>query len=414
MKHRITVLFTLFVLGASTIYGGGFQLNEHGARPMGLGGAFTAIANDASAVYWNGAGLSFLEGTNFVLGSAMIAPITSFRGVTPSIGKTNMDEQIFFPPHFFVSHRISKEFAVGVGVSAPFGLETRWPSDWIGRYLAIQTKLTTFSVPLVVSWAITDNLSISVGGSYSYATVLIKQAVSLAPFEGDAFVKLEGDETAAFGYNFGVMWKPVKNVSIGGSFRSEVKYSFEGTATPTGPEQLASQLPSGDISAELTTPMNIQVGVAVNLMKQLRLSADFQWVGWSSYDVLAVDFKDPNIEDLASPRDYKNTYILRLGGEYAVNDALSILGGVYYDKDPVDPENVSPSLPDADRLGLSVGIDVKLLENLGIVGSYLFIRANELTVTNSREEYTPGGSKFNGTYDTKANLLSLSLYYTIN
>ena len=90
------------------ILAGGFQLNEHGAKPMGLGGAFTAIANDASAVYWNGAGLSYLEGTNFLLGAALIAPSTSFRGVTPSVEKTSMKSQVFLPPHFFVSHKISQ------------------------------------------------------------------------------------------------------------------------------------------------------------------------------------------------------------------------------------------------------------------------------------------------------------------
>ena len=84
---------------------------------------------------------------------------------------------------------------------------------------------------------------------------------------------------SAFGYNFGLMWKPIEILSIGGSFRSEVNYSFTGTAVSEGPEQLASSLPHGNISAELTTPMNIQGGVAVRVIKQLQLSADFQYVG---------------------------------------------------------------------------------------------------------------------------------------
>ena len=109
-----------------------------------------------------------------------------------------------------------------------------------------------FSAPLVVSWAILDNLSISAGGSYSFANVTITQMYSQTPFTGDAFIKLEGDDNSAFGYNFGIMWKPVKNVSVGASFRSEVNYDFEGTATSTGAEQLSSELPAGDISDELT------------------------------------------------------------------------------------------------------------------------------------------------------------------
>ena len=421
MKHRIATLFVLFVLCSSVAFAGGFQLNEHGAKPMALGGAFTAIVDDASAVYWNAAGMSFLEGTNFILGSALIAPSTTFRGVTPAIDKSIMNSQVFYPPHFFVTHQISNEFSVGLGASVPFGLGTLWDSGWIGRYLAVETELTTVAVPLVVSWKILDNLSISAGGSYHYATVLISQATSLTPFEGDAFVKLEGDESSAFGYNFGLLWKPLDILSIGGSFRSEVKFSFEGTAKSTGPEQLASALPSGDISADLTTPLNIQGGIAVRVIEPLRLSADFQWIGWSSYDTLAVDFKDPSIEDISSPRLYKDSYIIRFGAQYDFNNELALLGGIYFDSNPVDPNNINPSLPDSDRLGFSIGIDAKIIDNLGVSGSYLFIRSSELTVTNSNEIYTPydegneaSASKFNGTYNSYANLFSVSIYYTIN
>ncbi|MFC2103161.1 OmpP1/FadL family transporter [Bacteroidota bacterium] len=419
MKHRIVTFFLLFLLASPVTFSGGFQLNEHGSKPLGLGGAFTAIADDASAVYWNGAGLSFLEGTNLILGSALIAPGTSFRGVTPSVDKTFMDSQVFYVPHFFLSHKLSESFSVGLGVSVPFGLGTRWPDGWVGRYLAVETEVQVLSAPLVVSWAILDNLSISAGGSYSHATVLIQRMSPQLQFAGDVDVKLEGDEPAAFGYNFGFMWKPLEILSIGGSYRSEVKYSFEGTAESIGAEQLSANFPAGDISAELTTPVNIQGGVALQVIKSLRLSADFQWVGWSSYDVLAVDFVDPNFTDISSPRDYEDTYIIRFGAEFCFNDDLSLLGGVYFDKNPVSPENANPSLPDSDRLGFSIGVDAKITDNFGISGSYLFIRSAELNVTNSRELYTSGtvpgtGSPFNGTYNAKANLLSLSAYYSFN
>ena len=400
---------------------GGFQLNEHGAKPMGLGGAFTAIVNDASAVYWNGAGLSFLEGTNLLLGTALIGPSTTFRGVTPSVDRTSMTSQVFLPPHFFVSHKISNAFSVGLGASVPYGLGTKWNQEWVGRYLAVETELQTISVPLVISFAILENLSISVGGSYSFANVTIAQANSQTPFVGDAFIHLEGDDNSAFGYNAGIMWKPIKELSIGASFRSEVEYEFEGTATATGAEQLAALLPKGNISAKLTTPMNIQGGIGYRVFEQLQLSADFQWVGWSSYDKLAVDFEDPAYADISRPRDYEDTYAIRFGAEYFLDESLSFLGGIYFDKMPVQPDYLSPSLPDADRLGFSFGADARIFENFGICGSYLFIRSSELTVTNSREIYTPydegneaSAPKFNGTYNSYAHLLSFSLYYKFN
>ena len=104
---------------------GGFQINEHGARAMGLGGAFTAIANDASAVYWNDAGMTQLSGTNFMLGTALIAPSAEFRGVSPSVDKNYMKSDVFFPPHFFAS-AINNSFSVGIGFTTPFGLGTEW------------------------------------------------------------------------------------------------------------------------------------------------------------------------------------------------------------------------------------------------------------------------------------------------
>ena len=414
LKRRIIVFMVTFVLCVPAVYGGGFQLNEHGAKPMGLGGAFTAIANDASAVYWNGAGLSFLNGTNVLLGVSLIAPSTTFRGVSPSTKISYMKDQVFYPPHFFASYKLSDDFSIGTGISVPFGLGTEWQPDWIGRYLAVKTDLMVFSAPLVVSWAILDNLSISAGGSYSFANVTITQKSPQYPFAGDAYVELEGDDNASFGYNFGIMWKPVKEVSIGGSFRSEVKYSFDGTATSTGAEQLSAVLPAGDISADLTTPMNIQGGIAIRVIKPLLLSADFQWVGWSSYDKLAVDFKNDAYEDISRPRLYDDSYIIRFGGEYSIDENLSLLGGIYYDKNPVEPQYLSPSLPESDRLGLSIGVDAKIYENFGISGSFLFIRSQELTVDNSTQIYTTGNSPFNGTYNSQAGLFAASIYYSFN
>jgi long-chain fatty acid transport protein len=414
-------IFTIIILGTSLLFAGGFQINEHGARAMALGNAFTAIANDASAVYWNAAGLSYLNGTQLILGTALIRPSTSFRGVYPNVTKFDMNAQTFFPSHLFLTHTISTRFSVGAGFSNPFGLATKWESDWIGKYLAIETELETYSFPLVVSFRILPNLSVSGGVSYNFANVLITQKSSQTPFVGDANVKLEGDDSFGFGYNFGVMWKPNDQISVGAAFRSQVKYGFEGTGQTVGAEQLADLLPNGDLTADLTTPANLQGGIAYQVIKQLRLSADFQWVGWSSYDSLIIDFNEPDIEDISRARLYKDSYVIRFGGQYDLNNDISVLGGIYFDKIPVDPENVNPSLPDSDRLGFSVGIDAKLTEKLGITGSYLFVRADELTVNNSNEIYTPydegneaSASKFNGTYNSNASVLSLSLYYSFN
>lgn len=404
MKKIIGFLFLIF-LYHNQLLAGGFQLNEHGAAAMGLGGAYTAIADDPSAIYWNGAGLTQLTGTNFLIGGTLIAPFSSFRGVSPQITEYKTAAQNFYPPHFFASHRINNDFAVGLGFTVPFGLGTKWDDDWVGKYLALKTDLMVFTISPVVAYKITDELSASAAFVYSWANVEITRKSSLAPFEGDAFIRLKGDDKAAFGYNLGLMYKPIESLSLGVSFHSQIKYDFKGTAeATTQTSQLADRLPNGDITAELTTPINLAFGAAYDVLPNLKFSADFQYVGWSSYDTLKVDFSNPNYSDLASPRLYDDSYIVRFGVDYKANAQLDLLSGIYFDKNPVKPEYLNPSLPDANRIGLSAGFRWYVLNSLAISASYLHIFASQLTVPNSTEY-------FNGTYNSGANIGALSLSY---
>ena len=413
MKKIYTLISALFI--SLQLFAGGFQLNEHGAKAMGMGGAYTAVSNDASAIYWNGAGLTQLSGTNFLIGTTLIAPVSTFRGVTPDITEYKMEKQIFFPTHAFISHSFSKDLAVGLGFTSPFGLGTKWGEDWIGRYLAVETELQVFTISPVVAYNLMDNLSVSAGFVYSFANVTITKKVPQTPFAGDAFVKLDGKDNFAAGYNLGLMYKPLPKLSLGLSFHSQLPFEFSGTATTTGAQALidAKQLPNGGVKAKLTTPLNLAFGAAYDVMPELKVSFDFQYVGWSSYDSLIVNFDDPAYGRSVSPRLYDNSYIIRLGADYEVFDGIEALAGIYFDKNPVKPEYVNPSLPDANRLGFSLGVEYKLTSQLDVSASYLFIRGSQLTVTNSQESYSAGKAAFNGTYNSYANLASLSLSYSL-
>ncbi len=407
MRSRLFLIVSTLLISAN-IFAGGFQLNEHGARALAMGGAFTSVANDASAIYWNGAGISFLKGTNIVFGASFIAPSSKFRGVTPDVTEYRGKNLLFYPVHFFATTQLSDKFSVGLGFTTPFGLGTEWDENWVGKYLAIETSLQTFIVTPVISYKPIESLAISAGFVYSFADVLITRKNPLQPiFASDAFIHLEGNDMFAYGFNAGIMFKPTKCISIGASYHSEVKYEFEGTATSTGPDQVAASLPKGDIKAELSTPQNIAGGIALDISSRVKVSADFQYVGWSSYDTLAVTFVETGVVS-ASPRMYEDSYIIRLGGSYKANDQVTFMGGVYYDKNPVSNEYLNPSLPESNRIGLSFGIEAQLFENLSVQGSYLFIRGKQLTITDSKEIYTSGNGTFNGTYNTSANIFGLS------
>lgn len=416
MKKIITLFFVCSL--SISVFSGGFQINEHGGRPMGMGGAFTAVANDASAIYWNGANLANLCGTSIVFGTALIAPSTTFQPAT-SLGalgfnttEQKMESQVFYPSHFFAATKFTKNFAGGLGFTSPFGLGTKWEDNWTGRYLALETELQVFTISPVLAYRFAEEFSLSVGLVYSFANVKITRKVPQpAQVPGETLISMEGDDIAdAFGYNLGLMYKPTKSLSFGVSFHSEIEYNFDGevSATTTFPTYRA--LFNGGITADLKTPLNLAVGVAYQFSPVFLLAADFQYVGWSSYDSLTIQFNTPAGRS-SSAREYENSYIVRLGADYKIANNFDMQAGVYYDKNPVKSERINPTLPESDRLGLSLGLGYNFSKNFGVDLSYLYIHSFELTVEDSKERLiaTIPQTAFNGTYKSSASVVSLSL-----
>ncbi len=406
MKKLLTI--ALLVFTHTIINAGGFQVNEHGSRAMGMGGAFIAVANDPSAIYFNPAGLTQLKGINFMLGATFIAPRTTFRGPSPSIDEHKMVRQIFYPINLYASYQVNDKLTVGLGLNNPFGLGTKWPEDWVGRFMATETRLRTFFFTPTLSYKISEGISVGWGLDFVYGQVLLKRKADLSPFAGEANVKLEGSGTG-FGYRFGILAKPFKDFSVGFSYRGDVKISFDGTAETTGPAQLQGNLPNGDVTTELTTPQNFNFGVAYRVMPKLLLAASLQYVTWSSYKDLKVNFVDPKWPDLSSPKNWFDSYIVRFGGEYNLLSYLDVRAGLIYDKNPIRDEYVDPTLPDSDRLGLTLGAGYKM-NNLTFDLSYMFLRVAERTISSSKVYYS-GNTPFNGTYNTTTHLFGFNVTY---
>lgn len=409
MYKKIIPLLLITILSAN-IYGGGFQINEHGARAMAMAGAFAGLANDPSAMYFNPAGISQLKGTHVMGGLTLILPQSSFRGPSPDITEYSLKEQTFNPINIYVTHQLNNDFTIGVSLNNQFGLGTQWDDNWVGRNLAIKTDFKTYFFNAAVAYKIQENLTVSAGFIYALGNVELSRGASFSPFTGSAKVTLKGDGHA-IGFNAGVLYQVIPELSLGLSFRSQAKFDLSGDATAEGPAVVQALLPKGKISSTITTPMNITFGVAVKPVCNLTVTADFQYIGWSSYDKLAVDFADPSYADLSSVRDYENTFIIRAGLEYQVNDKLALRGGLLYDRNPVKDNLLDPTLPDANRIGFNAGFGFKFTENLSMDVAYFFLRFKERTITNSEINYTWGNSPFNGTYNSFAHLIGFNLSY---
>jgi long-chain fatty acid transport protein len=352
-------------------------------------------------------------------GVSLIAPSTKFTGPSPLTTETEMEKQIFTPFDFYVTHQFNENWYAGLSVNNQYGLGTKWPSDWVGNQLAVDTEIKSFFFTPVVAYKFSDQFSLSAGAVITYADVkIINRTAHPITSQPTVEVLLEGNKLG-YGFSAGLMYKPVEQLSLGLSYRSEVKFDFEGTATSdpaSFTHPLAGQIPfpNGDIMAPLTTPQNITFGVGFKPSPALTLAADFQYIGWSSYDKLEVTFANydlspttPGIQNVRSAeRNYENTFILRGGAEYKLSDVFALRGGVFFDKNPVKTEYVEPILPDANRIGLNVGFGYMFTQNFGIDFGYLLLLFQERDVTGSK-------FGFNGTYESMSHIVGVDFSYSL-
>jgi long-chain fatty acid transport protein len=396
VKRRALTMLAFFAIQLSA-YAGGFQLNEHGARAMAQGGAWAARAYDGSAIFFNPAGLGFQKTSSVYLGTTIIMPTATFYGPT-NLGqntKNEMVSQVFTPINLYATYPVTEDLVIGIGVNNPYGLGTEWKEDWTGRYITQKIDLMSFFFSPTAAYKISDNLSVGVGLNYATGDVTLSRMVS----PGDAQVKLDLSGTG-MGFTGGVIYKPTDALSVGVSYRSSVKIDAEGTAkfTPT-----SALFPEGDAAAALELPSTAFVGVAYKVMDNLEVEADYQYVGWSSYKELKIDFKKNNSSSI-SPKNYEDTYILRFGGEYTM-EALQIRFGYLFDRNPVTDHYTEPLLPDSDRNGINLGVGYKINENLTVDASYLFLKFAERKVTGTEVQ-------FDGVYQSSANLFGINFGYT--
>ena len=172
VSHKI-ILFVIiyFITIPALLFGSGFAIYEHGISANGLAGAFGGIANNASAIFYNPAALSFLEpGAHLTLGTTFIIPKFSWEAIVsngagnfPTARKVDMNDNLFFPSNLYYAVKSDGNLSYGVGFFNPFGLGTDWPADWEGRFNLISVDLKTFFLNPTVAYSINPQLSIAVG-----------------------------------------------------------------------------------------------------------------------------------------------------------------------------------------------------------------------------------------------------------
>jgi long-chain fatty acid transport protein len=443
--HRVRLALAvggLSLAGATTANAAGFALIEQSVPGAGTAYAgAAATADSVDTLYFNPAGMTRLPGTRAGTAVHLIEPNTKFSNAgtrdavgNPILGGDGGDaNDLAAVPHFYLTHQLNDKSWLGLAVNAPFGLTTEYKSDWVGRYHAIKSQVTTLNINPSIAYRINDRFSFALGVSAMYLDGEFTNAVDFGllnlPLPGNPLAGWAGDPTVgagdadgkleltadawSWGGNVGLLFEPSEDTRIGVHYRSEVKQKLEGGAKFRLPNPaLAAAFPDSDVKVDVDLPATVSLSGFHQLNRAWAVVGDYTWTGWSSIPELRFRF-DSGLPDGVTTFDWKDTSRVAIGAIYTPeNSDWTYRLGAAYDESPIkDAASLSARLPDADRIWLSVGAGFSPSEALRIDFGYahLFKKDAKISKTASGEDRLRGA--LNGSYEGGIDILSIEAQY---
>ena len=418
-------VLVLFLLAAPA-FPAGFQIAAQGAKASGMGLAFAAVANDPSAIFYNPAGLGWQKHFSGQIGASLLTKVEgSFEGSNPfpgtGFGVEDQHKTTFTLPTTYGFLPLTDRVNLGIGIFAPYGLGFRWADaeTFSGRFIAQNAVIQSSDINPVVSFQLSDTFAFAVGADYRLSKVqLERNRAAINPFTQSvvdvAHIKLNSEllDNSGWGWNGGVLWKPVPLLSFGAAYRSAIEIDFEGeakfTQRLTGNAAfdaiVAAGLPVGKqvVTTTVEFPASANLGAAVNLPGELTVAFQADWTDWSVFKALDINFENAALPDLFRATNWEDSWAYRVGVEKKFGN-FALRGGYYIDETPQPLEDVGPILADADRNAYTLGFGYGT-ERWGVDISDIYIDFKERDTRGTNNH-----DGFFGRYTEAANLFALSL-----
>lgn len=342
-------LALLLVAASTTADAGGTQRpNALSARGVGLGGAWTALADDPTAIYFNPGALDAVAPQIMIGGELVVAP----RSYTPVSGESQ-DTTIVAPvPTAGIVGRFSDDdvpsrFTLGLGVWNTFGGRSSY--ERTGNPALDATQDALIEINAAAALHISDMLSI--GGALRFGVGLFSIEATMNPFDADVSASGVG-----LGMTWGALVRPTETLRIGLTWRSPMRITTKGSGTFVfgGPAE------RHDVEHRQSWPQQVSLGVGHQATRVLRIAAQVDWTQWSQQVEVSVLFPAGVLPDQVYPAYWNDTWTVRAGGEYAVSPRLAIRAGAYFDSQAVPDRTIERQYSDSNKVGLSAGSSITL------------------------------------------------------
>ena len=410
----------------------GFQLlGEQSASSLGNAGAGSAaVAENAGTIFYNPAGMTELGRGSVSAG--LVAVKTSFEfnndgSITPGLtGDGGNGGNWGVVPNAYGSWQLAKDWYIGLGIGAPFGLKTKYDEPWIGSAHSNEFDIKTININPSIAWRAADWVSLGAGVNWQRIDATYKRAAGVAasprvtncaavPPTSPLFpaavpcqsgVKLEMDDDA-WGWNVGALFKPAAQTKIGVSYRSKIKYTANGDVSVSGPSPVVNAGGSSNVKADIDVPDTFILSLSQGIGDKWEVLADVSWTGWSSIPYLDIVRTSGRLSGQTAQTlntKFDDAWRFALGANYKLDEAWKLRFGIAYDQTPVPSAQYRlVSLPDNDRTWFSAGFQWKPAKDLALdVGAaYLYLKDADIN-NDLRAE---GKGLVKGSYEDSAWLI---------
>jgi len=396
------ILFLTMLLIATDALGAGFAIKDQGTKAMSMAHAFAAVADDASAAWYNPAGIAFQEKSALLVGGEWVNVDSQHVSATTGQRYT-MDKKNHIIPYIYMGYQLDESpLSISFAVNSPFGLATDWTQSAAPFTQATAAKSLTYTQLKLINlnptlaYQVSPNLSLALGVMYFDA-----QKVAF-----DSPVVVQRGKGSGVGANAALLYQG-EGFNVGLSYRSRVKIDVTGTATG-GPALAGFNLQgvSAPVSVGLTTPDMASLGVAFHASEKLLISMQADWINWKTFDQLKFNYGASALNGALGttqiePEAWKAVTAYALAGEWSIQPHQHLRAGYAFDPSPRNPAHFSPRAADNDRHLFTLGYG-QSFEGLGTWNvAYGYTQLKSLN-----QQVSPAATQRNGTYKASAQMLA--------
>ncbi len=397
-KTLLTLAVAASLASVPTLsHAAGFQLAEYSAT--GLGRAYAgeaAMADNASAQWRNPAMLTYLNGTQVSTGAIYVNPNLDVEGNVEFYGKNIRTESNDFAndaivPNLYLSNQINDKLFVGLAFGTNYGMETSLSSDFSANHFGNEAMVKSVEINPNLAYRMTE--TISVGGGVRYvmgeghfgAQTASNNYVATTPTlvsmpKGTTLKYMEGTDNA-WGWQAGAAWQINSSNRIGFTCKSEVDLKLTGHAEGIGFGLSAGSKDNGYMV--LTLPATAEIASFHQVTDKIALHGSINWTDWSSFEKLEAEL-DKLGTQMVKEENWKDNYRFALGATYQLDSKLALRSGVAYDMGAVSDQNRTITIPETDRIWLSIGAGYDVTEQFTVDAGFTYIIAKDASIKESR------------------------------